>query len=182
MCVQTYNFDKNIVCFMKARFTPWTMKSDRGKWVFFSLNNLMVQLPWSSFLKNQFMKSLGPSLGVNWMWTKSNDHAPESECVEFFLSICLERTILKREKTKEKLKFDHSHVFYCLPLLFPKNYSKCIITIFLCHVPCIFLPEHLFCLSHCNTRGTMSMDNVGLKTRLLGSSNSMVTLTFFFLV
>jgi len=27
---------------------------------------------------------LGPSLGVNRMWTKKNDHAPKSECVEFF--------------------------------------------------------------------------------------------------
>ena len=30
------------------------------------------------------LKALGPSLGVNRMWTKKNDHAPKSECVDFF--------------------------------------------------------------------------------------------------
>ena len=40
------------------------------------------------------------------------------------------------------------------------------------------LPEHLFCLSHRKTRWTMSMDNVGLETCLLGTSNSMATLIF----
>ena len=61
-------------------FTPWTMKSDHGRWPF-----SMVQLPWFDFLKNQLTKSLGPSLGVNQMWTKRNDHAPKSECVLMFL-------------------------------------------------------------------------------------------------
>ena len=45
--------------------------------------------------------------------------------------------------------------------------------------PCLFLLKHLFCLSHCKIRWTMSVDNVGLKIQLLGTSNSMVTLTFF---
>ena len=45
--------------------------------------------------------------------------------------------------------------------------------------PCCFLLKHLFYLSHCKTRSTMSVDNVGLKTCLLGTSNSMVTLTCF---
>ena len=45
--------------------------------------------------------------------------------------------------------------------------------------PCLFLPEHLFYLSHCKARWTMSVDNVGLQTCLLGTSNSMVTLTIF---
>ena len=44
---------------------------------------------------------------------------------------------------------------------------------------CLFLLEHPFCLSHRKIRWTMSMDNIGFKIRLLGSSNSMVTLTFF---
>ena len=46
----------------------WNMASDS-----------MVQLPWFGFLKNQFTKLLGPSLGVNCMWTERNDHAPNSE-------------------------------------------------------------------------------------------------------
>ena len=28
-------------------------------------------------------KALGPSLGVKQMWTKRNDHAPKSECVDW---------------------------------------------------------------------------------------------------
>ena len=35
-------------------------------------------------LKNIVLKALGPSLGVNRMWTKKNDHAPKSECADFF--------------------------------------------------------------------------------------------------
>ena len=47
---------------------------DHGKWRF-----SMVQL-----LKKLVLKALGPSLGVNWMWTKKNDHAPKNECVDLF--------------------------------------------------------------------------------------------------
>ena len=43
--------------------------------------------------------------------------------------------------------------------------------------PCRFLLEHLFCLSHRETRWIMSVDNVGLKICLMGTSNSMITLT-----
>ena len=42
--------------------------------------------------------------------------------------------------------------------------------------PCLFLPEHLFYLSHRKTYWTMSMDNVGLKICLLGTSYFMITL------
>ena len=45
--------------------------------------------------------------------------------------------------------------------------------------PCFSLVEHLFCLSHCKTYWTMSVDNVSLKICLLGTSNSMIPLTFF---
>ena len=45
--------------------------------------------------------------------------------------------------------------------------------------PCRFLLKHLFYLPHRKTRWIMSVDNVGLKTCLLGTSNSMVTLTCF---
>ncbi len=51
---------------------PWKMAFCRGP-IFF-LN------------KNQSRKSLGPSLGVNRMWTKrNNDHAPKSECLCFII-------------------------------------------------------------------------------------------------
>ena len=42
-----------------------------------------------------------------------------------------------------------------------------------------FLPKHLFCLSHRKTHWTMLMNNACLKICLLGTSNSMVTLTIF---
>jgi hypothetical protein len=45
--------------------------------------------------------------------------------------------------------------------------------------PCLFLLDHLFCLSHRKTHWTMSVDYVGLQICLLGTSTSMVTLTFF---
>ena len=38
---------------------------------------------------------------------------------------------------------------------------------------------HVFGLSHRKTHWTMSVDDVGLKICLWGTSNSMVTLTFF---
>ena len=69
----------------EGRFTPWTMKSDHARWPYF-----MVR-----YLKDQYTKSLGPSLGVNRLWTKMNDHAPKSECADFF-NICRKRAILKK--------------------------------------------------------------------------------------
>ena len=45
--------------------------------------------------------------------------------------------------------------------------------------PYYFLPQHLFCLSHCKTHWTMLMDDLGLVICLWGILNSMVTLTFF---
>ena len=45
--------------------------------------------------------------------------------------------------------------------------------------PCLLVQEHLFCLSHRKTRWTMSVDNTCLEICLLGTSNSMVTMTFF---
>jgi hypothetical protein len=44
----------------------------------------MVYISWSEFLKKIFTKPLGPSLGVNRMWTKRNDHAARSGCDDFF--------------------------------------------------------------------------------------------------
>ena len=45
--------------------------------------------------------------------------------------------------------------------------------------PCLFLLEHLFCLSHCKTRCIMSVDNVDLEICPLETSNSTITVTFF---
>jgi hypothetical protein len=39
------------------------------------------------FKNNKFTKYLGPSLGVNQVWTEINDHAPKNECANFFYHI-----------------------------------------------------------------------------------------------
>jgi hypothetical protein len=46
------------------------------------------------------------------MWTKRDDHAPESECVDF-CDIC------PKKENLEKFMVDHLFVFSCLHLLFP---------------------------------------------------------------
>ena len=51
---------------------------------------------------------------------------------------------------------------------------------FLVMGPCLFLLEHLFCLSNHKTHWTMSVDNVGLQICNFGISNSVLTLTYFF--
>jgi hypothetical protein len=61
-------------------------------------SRFIVQLPWSNFLKNQFTKPLGPSLGVNQMWTKRSDHAPKSECADF-----LKKQLLKNGSFERKI-------------------------------------------------------------------------------
>ena len=45
--------------------------------------------------------------------------------------------------------------------------------------PCFFLQEHLLSLFHRKTHWTISVGIVGLKIYLLGTSNSLVTLTIF---
>ena len=70
----------------QVHFDSWglvyTMDHEVGPWimVFFSGPSFMVRL-----LKKIGSKFLGPSLGVNRMWTKNNDHAPKCECVDVFL-------------------------------------------------------------------------------------------------
>ena len=61
---------------------PWRRTMENN---FFPWSDLMVQLAWFNILKKLIYKAFGPSLGVDRMWTKKNDHAPKSECVEFFL-------------------------------------------------------------------------------------------------
>ena len=70
----------------------WTMEDG-----LFSLSDLRVQHSGMNSSKNQFTKLLGPSLGVNWMWTKRNDHAPKVN-VLFFLIYA------QKGKFKNKIK------------------------------------------------------------------------------
>ena len=72
------------------------MKWDHERWPFPWLD-MMVQLLWSDFLKKQITKPLGPSLGVNRMWIKRNDHAPKSERADFF-NVSPKRAFLKKNQ------------------------------------------------------------------------------------
>ena len=56
----------------------------------------------SDYLRNQFKKLLGPSLGVNRMWTKKNDHPPKSECADFF-STCPKRALWKEKNSSSTI-------------------------------------------------------------------------------
>ena len=124
----------------EGRFTPWTMKSEHERWP-----NSMVQLLWSNFLNNQFTKPLGPSLGVNLMWTTRNDHAPKSECVDVFL-ICAQKGQFQKNSSLTILLSSLLFLFsspnkISLKFYYNNNF---------CHAPplAFFLSEHLFCLSH----------------------------------
>ena len=101
----------------------------------------------------------------------------------FSIYICVYISPKRQIFNLKKIKFDHSLVFSCshvsLPhKLFHKNLN---LTTFLYHGPMPFfiLLNHLFCLSHRKTHWTLSVDNVGLKTCLSGTLNSMVSLTYF---
>ena len=112
------------------------------------------------------------------MWTKWNDHAPKSECANF-MEYMPKKGSFEKEK---KRKIEYSLAFSCLHLPYPpqkKNFYHNNIS--LLRVLALFLLECLFCFSHHKTRWTMLAYSVGLKICLLGTSNSMVTLIFFFL-
>jgi hypothetical protein len=78
----------------KGRFTLRTMKSDHGRWTLSMVRvhglTSMVRLH-----KKLVLRVLGPSLGVNRMWTKKSDHAPKIEGAHFF-NTCPKRAILKK--------------------------------------------------------------------------------------
>jgi hypothetical protein len=76
----------------------WFMYKLRAALHYVPWSRIMEEGPfqWSDFLKNLVLKVLGLSLGTNRMWTKKNDHAPKSECVDFYLFIF--NTCPKRKK------------------------------------------------------------------------------------
>ena len=82
-------------------YKPWSRTMEEGLF------------QWSNFLKKSILKALSPSLGVNRMWTKKNDHAPKSECADFILIYAQ-----KGHFWKEKKKFAHSLVFSWALLVF----------------------------------------------------------------
>ena len=144
----------------------------------------MVQLPWSDFFKKKT-----PNYNVFGPLTrcKSNVDQDEWPCVKkwmclFSWYIRLNWTVLKNIK----IKFDHSFVFFCCHLPFPNKifHRKFFITI--CSLPYalafFFYHNISFAwVSYHKIRWAMSMDNVSLEICFLGTLNSMVILTFFFL-
>ena len=66
------------------------------------------QLPWSDFLRNQFIEPSRFLLGVNWMWTM---HQNVNVFFVFYFIIRAKKAVVKNE-----FKFDHYLGFTCLLL------------------------------------------------------------------
>ena len=107
---------------------------------------------------------------------------PKSECV-VFLNICPKRVVLYIyiyiPSILTILMSSLVFIFFSQKqLLIKKSLKEC----FSAMGPCLFLSKHFFCLSHRKNHWTMLVDNVGLIIHLLGTLNSVVTLTIFFLL
>ena len=154
---------------------PWNLTMEDA---LFPWSNLTVQHPWSHFLKNQFTKPLGPSLGVNQMWTKGMTMHQKWMCWHLWYIY-----IYPKKCSFEKKKSSLTILLSCLVFIFssPENV---LLNIYYNISPlswalAFFLLEHLFCLTHHKTRWTVLVNNVVLQRYFLGTSNFMVTLTFF---
>ena len=125
----------------KARYTPWTMKSDHGSWPF-SMVQLMVQHPWFNFLENQ-IQSLWTLTRCKLNVDRKEWPCTKSECA-VFLNVCPKMAVLERKK-KEKKRFDHCLVLsWSSSSLPPKKIIQNFWTSFLCYGPWpFFLLEHL---------------------------------------
>ena len=79
----------NVFTFLSVRtglhYGPWKMAFVNGLTSVVRLHKKLV------------LRALGPSLGVNQMWTKKSDHAPKSEGADFF-NISPKRAILEKNK------------------------------------------------------------------------------------
>ena len=84
------------VWYTKGWFTLWTMKSDHGRWCLSMVRvhgtTSMVQLH-----KKLVLRAMGPSLGVNQMWTKKKDHGAKSGGGDFF-NICTKKGSFQKSK------------------------------------------------------------------------------------
>ena len=153
---------------MDYKVRPWKM-------AFFN-----DQIPGPTSMVRYFKKNNIESL---WAFNRCKPNVDQEEwpCTKkwmcwFFCNICPTKAILKNQ-----IKSNQSWPFSCLhfsPLL--KNIiKKSLHHHFSAIGPYLILPNHLFCLSHHKTHWAMSVNSVGLKICLLGTSNPMVTLTFF---
>ena len=128
------------------------------------------------YLKNQFTKPLGsftkckPKCGPRGLTM----HQKVNVLIIFLIYAQKGKFWIKRI-----IKFDHSFVFIFSSPQKNNPLKYYYYDIFSAMGSYLFLPQHLFCLTHHKTCWTMLMDNVGLKTCLLGTSNSMVPLTVY---
>jgi len=146
---------------------PWKM-------VFHPLFNLMVQLLCSDFFKDISLQSLWSlsrfKLNViqeEWPCTKVN--------VFIYFKIYAQKGSFEKSLSLIILlsapSLSLKYIFHLDVLLQCDFFLMC---------PCLFLLEHFFCLFHYKTCWVMSLNKLGLEICLLGTSNSMVSLTFFF--
>ena len=165
---KTFNLEHrlvHLVCAIRAGL-------HHGSW------NRIMHGRWPSpmvwFLKKSIYKAFGPLTRCKLKVNQEEWPCTKSECAGF-LNICPKRTILNKKikliiflsslvfifSSQKNISFKPYYNIISLPWALP------------------FLLEHLFCHSHRKTRWTMWVDNVDLEIYLLGTSNSMVTLTFF---
>jgi len=123
--------------------------------------------PWRTNFHGSFKRkrkkrgSLGPSLGVNRMWIKRNDHVPKVN-VLIFLNICSKGHFWKKNKKSSLIILLSSLVFIFFSQQ-KKSLNFYFNNISLPWTLAFILLKHLFCFSHRKTYWIMSMDYVGLK-------------------
>ena len=163
----------------KGRFTPWTMTSGRGRWLFF-----MVRLPWSNLdglisLKKSIYKVFGSLTRCKPQVDQEEWPCTKKWMCWFCFNICPNRTYSKKIEKLQVWPFFLSSLVFIFSSYPPPN-KYIIITIFPCHGSLPFFDHSTsIAYSHRKTLWTMSVDNVGLKICLLETLNSMVTLTLF---
>ena len=147
-------------------------------------SNLMDQLPWSDFLKNQLRKPFGPLTTC-----KPNVHQEEWPCTRR-MNMLVSLLYAQKWRVWGKFKFEHFCCSCCclflswssIPLPPPPQKKKkkkkllefyySIIT--LPWVLAFFYKSTCFTLPTTKIHWTMLMNDVGLKICLLGTLNSMV--------
>ena len=116
---------------------PWSQIMEDG---LLPWSDLMFHLPWSNSLKKSIYKPLGPSLGVNRMWTKRNhDHAPKNECVDFF-DIYAQKGWIRGKQSLTIFLSSLVLIFSSMNKISLQNYYEK----FICHVPMSFYTRAFF--------------------------------------
>ena len=158
----------------KGLFTSWTMK----------LSHIIGQFSMVQYLKLHF-RSLWPLTMCKLNVDQEKRPRTKKWIHQFFL------IYFKKGNFGNFLRVWPSPlqkgIFFIFVLVTMKTFDQKKIKIkksmaFLYHGPLTLQRENLFCLSHYKTLWSTTMHNVGLEINLSGTSSSMVTLTFFFLM